>query len=388
MGAGVRVCVTGGTGYVAGHIVQRLLEKGYIVHATCRDPSSMKAVGHLLRMRNASELLRLFPADLLTPGAFHEAVAGCTYVIHTASPYVIDCQPGQEEEELIKPAVFGTENVLNAVNAAGTVQRVVITASTASVFTDAFERGEGHVFSEADWNVSATPTKFPYFYSKKLAEQRAYEMCKEAGGRWALCSINPGAIWGPPLSSRLDGESVNQCLDLLSGVMWPFVANIACGMVDVRDVARAHVAAMENPAASGRYLINARSGYLLVDAMRVLRREYPKQWVPICAGPKFGVMLFGPLLGLPRDLCSAMLGRCPVIDASKAAKDLGMTPESYILPESTISEMGAALMAKGMVPSFRLPIIPLAVVSAVLLLALVAVGLGLGLTALGVSLSF
>jgi nucleoside-diphosphate-sugar epimerase len=77
----------------------------------------------------------------------------------------------QEEEELIKPAVFGTENVLNAVNAAGTVQRVVITASTASVFTDGFERGEGHCFTEADWNVSATPTKFPYFYSKKLAEQ-------------------------------------------------------------------------------------------------------------------------------------------------------------------------------------------------------------------------
>jgi nucleoside-diphosphate-sugar epimerase len=77
----------------------------------------------------------------------------------------------QEEEQLIKPAVFGTENVLNAVNAAGTVQRVVLTASTASVFTDAFERGEGHVFTEADWNVSATPTKFPYFYSKKLAEQ-------------------------------------------------------------------------------------------------------------------------------------------------------------------------------------------------------------------------
>lgn len=77
----------------------------------------------------------------------------------------------QEEAQLIKPAVFGTENVLNAVNAAGTVRRVVLTASTAAVFTDAFERGEGHVFTEKDWNISATPTKFPYFYSKRLAEQ-------------------------------------------------------------------------------------------------------------------------------------------------------------------------------------------------------------------------
>jgi len=81
--------------------------------------------------------------------------------------------------------------------------------------------------------------------------QKAYQMCKEAGGQWSLCSINPGAIWGPPLSNRLDGESINQCIDLLSGMMWPFVADIACGFVDVRDVARAHIAAMENPSASG-----------------------------------------------------------------------------------------------------------------------------------------
>lgn len=77
----------------------------------------------------------------------------------------------QEEEALIKPAILGTENVLNSVNAAGTVRRVVLTSSTAAVFTDAYERGRGHVFTEDDWNVSATRTKFPYFYSKKMAEQ-------------------------------------------------------------------------------------------------------------------------------------------------------------------------------------------------------------------------
>lgn len=93
--AGVRVCVTGATGYVAGWVVSKLLKKGYIVHATCRDPRNRKAVGHLLSLPGAQEQLQLFAADLLRPGSFDEAVAGCTYVIHTASPYMIDCQPGE-----------------------------------------------------------------------------------------------------------------------------------------------------------------------------------------------------------------------------------------------------------------------------------------------------
>eukprot|EP00878_Enallax_costatus_P000323 GHUV01000397.1.p1 GENE.GHUV01000397.1~~GHUV01000397.1.p1 ORF type:complete len:390 (+),score=54.30 GHUV01000397.1:315-1484(+) len=382
-GNGVRVCVTGATGYVAGWIVAKLLQKGFVVHATCRDPCNRKATSHLTSLPRAQEQLKLFAADLLSPGSFHEAVAGCTYVLHTASPYMIDCEPGQEEERLIKPAIFGTENVLAAVNAAGTVQRVVLTSSTAAVFTDGFERGEGHVFTEADWNISASEKKFPYFYSKRRAEERAYEICKESGGAWTLCSMNPGAIWGPPLSNRLDGESINQCLDLISGVMWPFAARLAMGMVDVRDVARAHIAAMETPQASGRYLINSRSGYLLVDAMRLLRKKYPKQWVPVMPGPKFGVLLFGPLLGLPRDLSCAMLDRCPIIDASKAARDLGMKPESYIQPEVTIEEMADALMRKGMVPAFRTPVVPAAILSVIGLLVMLALGVLLLSMALG-----
>eukprot|EP00879_Flechtneria_rotunda_P012896 GHRR01013469.1.p1 GENE.GHRR01013469.1~~GHRR01013469.1.p1 ORF type:complete len:243 (+),score=52.83 GHRR01013469.1:748-1476(+) len=218
--------------------------------------------------------------------------------------------------------------------------------------------------------------------------QRAYEMCKEAGGRWTLCSINPGAIWGPPLSNRLDGESINQCLDLLSGVMWPCVGRIAMGMVDVRDVARAHVAAMENPAASGRYLINAKSGYLLIDAMRILRQKYPKQWVPCIVGFNWGVMAFSPLFGLPRDLCAAMLNKQPILNASKAARDLGMTTESYVNPEVTISEMADALMEKQMVPAFRVPVILVVVVAVVLVIVVLGVGLGLGASAMGISLVF
>jgi len=90
-GLGIHVCVTGATGYLAGHIVKQLLERQYTVHATCRDPNNMKAVQHLLTLPNAAQLLKLYQADLLCPGSFGEAITGCKYVIHTASPYMVDC---------------------------------------------------------------------------------------------------------------------------------------------------------------------------------------------------------------------------------------------------------------------------------------------------------
>lgn len=214
--------------------------------------------------------------------------------------------------------------------------------------------------------------------------QRAYEMCKLAGDRWKLCTINPGAIWGPPLSSRVDGESVRQCLHLLSGVMWPYAANIGMGMVDVRDVARAHIAAMLNSRASGRYLINSRSCYLLAEARGMLRELYPKQWVPPLLGPTYGVLIFGPFMGLPADLAQAMLNKAPIIDASKAARDLGMTPESYITTEKCVREMAAALMAKGMVPKFSMPVMPLVTVCGLFVLGVLALAVLLLLKAAGV----
>jgi nucleoside-diphosphate-sugar epimerase len=98
-----RVCVTGATGYLAGHIVQRLLEKGYTVHATCRNPHNEKSVAHLKSLPQAGKLLRLFKADLCVPGSFDDAVAGCTYVIHTASPYAIKQPPkGKVRQDLLQ----------------------------------------------------------------------------------------------------------------------------------------------------------------------------------------------------------------------------------------------------------------------------------------------
>lgn len=90
----LRVCVTGATGYLAGHIVQRLLAAGHTVHGTARHASSSSGTQHLQAMPGAAEQLKLFTADLTQPGAFDEAVAGCDVVIHTASPYTLNVPKG------------------------------------------------------------------------------------------------------------------------------------------------------------------------------------------------------------------------------------------------------------------------------------------------------
>ncbi|MEW5312838.1 MAG: hypothetical protein WDW38_004441 [Sanguina aurantia] len=161
LSAPTSVCVTGVTGYMAGPIVQRLL-----------------AMGHTR--------LKLFKADLLAPGSFDEAMAGCTLAIHTASPYIINVKQRDVRSRLIDPALRGTENVLAAVEKSESITRVVITSSVAAVYpTPEFPQPAGKKYTEDHWN-----TVLPYFCSKTLAERRAWELAG-AQTRWKLVVINP-----------------------------------------------------------------------------------------------------------------------------------------------------------------------------------------------------
>ena len=196
------VAVTGASGYVAGELVRRLLAGGHTVHATVRNPAATAKVAHLLALPGAPERLKLFKADLNAAGSFDAAVAGCRYVFHTASPFITKVAKGKVEEELVGPAVAGVDNVLSAVSKAGGVQAVVLTSSVAAVFGDNWERGPDHVFTEADWDESASATYLPYSYSKTLAERRAWELhAAQAGGAapWRLATVLPGFVLGPPL---------------------------------------------------------------------------------------------------------------------------------------------------------------------------------------------
>jgi nucleoside-diphosphate-sugar epimerase len=375
VGSGRPICVTGATGYVAGHIVKRLLAAGHTVHGTCRSPDDARSTAHLRALPGAPQRLHLFRADLLKDSngaAFDDALRGCGALIHTASPYSVDVRSRREADRMIATAEQGTEVVLRAAQRCPTIERVVVTASSVTVFGDAHERGKAHVFTDADWNMIADRDKYPYYYSKVAAERRAWAIEAEvlggggggggssgrsngaASAQWNLVTVHPPAVWGPPISARRDGESVEQAIDLLSGKLWPWAPQLGVGVVDARDAALAHCAAALAPRAHGRYLINAQSCELMSYAARLLRRAYPSMPVPVLTKPpRTPLLLFGPLLGLPRPMMRALYRKVPRIDVSRAAEDLGL--REYFKLDDTILDMAAAVVGRGMVvkPAWR-----------------------------------
>jgi dihydroflavonol-4-reductase len=242
----MKVAVTGATGFIGSEIVSVLLDRGYTVHGTVRDPENEPKVTPLLELAGASERLELFRADLLNGDGFASAFQGCDVVMHVASPFVIDVEDPQRD--LVDPALIGTTNVLTAANAAG-VKRVVLTSSAAAI-TD---EPEDRVYTEADWNEKSSLTRNPYYYSKTLAERAAWDFVENESPSFDLVVINPTGVIGPSIGSGLSTTS-RVIADLLNGGVYPAIIDLTFPYVDVRDVAEAHVLAAENPDASGRYV--------------------------------------------------------------------------------------------------------------------------------------
>lgn len=240
------VCVTGASGFIAAHVVRELLERGYRVKGTVRSLSKPGKYAYLTSLPGAEERLELVEAELQDEGSYDDAVKGCEVVIHTASPYVIDVKDPQKD--LVDPAVEGTLNVLRSAKKAS-VKRVVLTSSMAAISD---EPREDHVFTEEDWNEESSLERNPYYFSKAEAERAAWRFVEGEDPGFDLVVINPYMVLGPSL-----GPSLNQTnavfRDLLTGV-YPGIMSLGWGFVDVRDVAKAHVLAMESDDASGRYL--------------------------------------------------------------------------------------------------------------------------------------
>ena len=157
------ILVTGATGYVAGWIIERLLNQGHIVHATVRDPSKQDKIQHLYDLaEKSSGEIHFFKADLLNAGSFDDAMQNCEIVIHTASPFVVT-NFKDAVKDIIEPAVKGTENVLDSVNRTESVKRVVLTSSIASTYGDAAEikNTPNNEFNESHWNDTSNETNQP-----------------------------------------------------------------------------------------------------------------------------------------------------------------------------------------------------------------------------------
>lgn len=319
------VLVTGASGYIAGWIVKYLLEEGHTVHATVRDPQRTASVSHLLELaRTAPGTLKLFRANLLEAGSFDEAMAGCDVVMHTASPFVLDGFT-DAEEALVRPAVEGTRHVLEAATRCASVRRVVLTSSVAAVYGDNVDlaRSGKDTFTEDDWNTTSSVGHNPYQYSKVAAEREAWKIAATQS-QWDLVTLNPAMVYGPSLTRGSESGSIDTLLQMGDGRLRTGVPDLAYGVVDVREVARAHLLAAFNPEARGRYLLVAQD-LTMLDISRILRAKWGRQYpFPSLQVPKCIAWLMGPLLGpVTRTFISRNVGH-PLKFDNRRSRALGV----------------------------------------------------------------
>lgn len=319
------VLVTGASGYIASWVIQKLLTQGYTVHATVRDLNKSKSFAHLEKIADSTlGTLKLFQANLLSPGSFDQAMQGCEIVFHMASPFVVTNYK-DAVKDIIEPAVLGTENVLNSVNQTESVKRVIVTSSIASTYGDAIDilQTENNSFDESHWNTTSSATHQPYPYSKVMAERKAWEMA-EAQDRWDLVCINPALVFGQSLTPNTQSGSVEVLQQFANGMTLLGVPPMWNGVVDVQDVAEAHIRAAFNPQAHGRYIICSESLSLL-EMGQILRAYFGNKFpFPRNQLPKAAFKMFGPVAGFSRKFVELNMGYPIFFNAQKSKNELGI----------------------------------------------------------------
>ena len=319
--------VTGGSGFIASHVVAHLLAAGEQVHASVRDLRRKDKLAPLLALQaQYPQRLQLFEADLLKPGSFDAAMAGCEVVHHVASPFLMPEKIRDGRKQMLEPALDGTRNVLDSVNRSPAVRRVVMTSTVGAIFGDYSDvlAMEGQVLSERYFNESSTVDYNPYHYSKVQAEKLAWALCAEQS-RWDLVCINPGLVLGPSLSTASDSGSLFLLDEILGGKLFFGVPDISVATVDVREVAVAHLAAARTPGAHGRYIVAEREMAHFLDLARLLRESHRRPWLlPRGVIPGWLLRLLGPLFGLSRKYQDNHVGIRFTVDNRRGIEELGL----------------------------------------------------------------
>ncbi|MDX1704559.1 MAG: NAD-dependent epimerase/dehydratase family protein, partial [Altererythrobacter ishigakiensis] len=232
------VLVTGGTGYIGGEVIDQLLAKGYSVHTTVRNTAKSEP---RLRERwpDAGDRLKIFQANLMSDEGWAKANEGCNAVAHVASPFPLAVP--KNKDELVIPAREGTLRALRFAKDAG-VERFVQTSSAAAI---AYGQRHKNNFDYTDWtNIEAGVP--PYIESKTVAERAARDWVAENAPEMVFCSVNPVAVFGPVVNDDLS-TSIEMVKQMCDGSI-PAIPNMGISVCDVRDVAEAHVRAIEAPA--------------------------------------------------------------------------------------------------------------------------------------------
>nr|ACG33357.1 dihydroflavonol-4-reductase [Zea mays] len=251
-----KVCVTGASGFVASWLIKRLLESGYHVVGTVRDPGNHQKTAHLWKLPGAKERLQIVRADLLEEGSFDSAVMACEGVFHTASPVLAKPDSTSKEDTLV-PAVNGTLNVLRSCKKNPFLKRVVLTSSSSAVrIRDDGGQSSNISLDETTWSSVPLCEKMHLWYAlaKVFAEKAAWEFAKENG--IDLVTVLPSFVIGPSLSHELC-VTASDVLGLFQGDTARFSSYGRMGYVHIDDVASSHILVYEAPQAAGRYLCSS-----------------------------------------------------------------------------------------------------------------------------------
>jgi dihydroflavonol-4-reductase len=315
------VLVTGAAGFIASHCLLELHRQGYALRGTLRSLDRAGEVRATLRKAAGEDVpVECFAADLTSDAGWNEATQGVDSVLHVASP--LPRVLPKDANDLIAPARDGALRLLRAASRSG-VRRVVMTSSTAAI---CYGRGQiDRPFTEADWSDPNGADNSAYTKSKTYAERAAWEFIRSNASPMELVTVNPGAVLGPVLEKDY-GTSAEIVLKLLRGD-FPGIPNFDFPIVDVRDVAALHVAALESREAAGRRFLCVSGNMTMTEIADVLRAHVPDRAarIPRRKFPDWVVRIASLFDPVTRAVAFE-LGIRRVCDTTQARELLGFTP--------------------------------------------------------------
>jgi len=319
------ILVTGGTGYIASWLVKYLLEDGYKVRITVKDLKLEKQYAHLIKISKKSKgSLQVLEADLLDSNSFKSCMNGCNIVFHTAPPYLLS-GIDDIQKELIDPSYQETRNILETVNATYSVKKVVFTSSIYSIYGDASDLSNTSEmqFDENHWNKSSNLKHQPLRFAKTVAEREAWKIHSEQK-RWKLVVLNSGLCLGPLLTTDSCSGSIEFIRKLADGTFKSGVPQLNYGLVDVRDVAHAHIFAAQDEYAVGRFILVGKVKSML-DIAKSLRKKFGESFpFPSKELSYRALYFFGFIQGYSRKFVVENIGRDLSFNNIKSKHELGV----------------------------------------------------------------